>query len=178
MISEQNRAHIRAYTQNNQILEAADYLISSFGLENENLKGFEFREDEKPNFIVVTTEGNFGEPQIMRIPRNLFSFDISLILNLFAHEMLHVRQKTQPPFVEDKNEREWQAYCEMLFHTHFPQIPDAPDFNVKQFCEQALVYYNRMENGGELQQKYAEEKLKVEEKLKTFLSEESIKEKP
>ena len=85
-----------------------------------------------------------------------------------AHEMLHVIQKTQLPYVEDKNEREWQAYTEMLFHHHFRTVPDAPDFNRKQFCEKALEYYNRMGEGSELQQKYAGEKQKVEQLLGTF----------
>lgn len=71
--------------------------------------------------------------------------------------------------VEDKNEREWQAYTEMLFHKVFPHIPDAPDFNRKQFAQKALEYYRRMGEGSELQQKYAEEKIKVEQLLDEIL---------
>lgn len=169
MISENIISHIQAYKDHHQILDAANFLLHSFGLEDDNFAGFDFRDDEKPNFVVVTTEGDFGGLQTIRIPRNLFDFDLSLILNLIAHEMLHVQQKTKKPFVEDKNEREFQAYCEMLFHNRFPQIPDAPLFNQKQFCEKAIEYYNRMENGGKLQQKYAEEKILVEEKYKEIL---------
>jgi hypothetical protein len=51
----------------------------------------------------------------VKIPRNLFDFDIKLVLNMVAHEMLHVRQKDPNSLVEDKNEREFQAYYEMLF---------------------------------------------------------------
>lgn len=165
MISEHVFDHISVFKTKNQIIDGVQFLIHSFGLENDNLTEFAFRDDEKPNYIVLTTEGEIGEPQLLRFPRNILNFDLSLILVLIAHEMLHVRQKTQHPFVTDKNEREWQAYCEMLFHTHFPQIPDAPDFNQKQFCEKALEYYKRMGEGSELQQKYADEKALVEKKL-------------
>ncbi len=141
------------------------FLIRSYGLENDNLTKLAFRDDEQPNYIVLTTEGEVGSQQLLRFPRNIFRFDLSLVLVLIAHEMLHVRQKSQPPYVEDKNEREWQAYYEMLFHTHFPQIPDAPVFNQKQFCEKALEYYKRMGEGSALQLKYADEKILVEQKL-------------
>jgi hypothetical protein len=154
---------IDAYKSHNQILEAAEYIIRSFHLDNDNLEGFGLRDDEKPNYVVVTTEGNFRELQKIMIPKNLFDFDLNLVLNLLAHEMLHVRQKTEEPVVEDKNEREWQAYYEMLFHKNFPQIPDAEDFNRKQFAEKAFEYYKRMGEGSELQLKYADEKKRVEE---------------
>jgi hypothetical protein len=38
---------------------------------------------------------------------------------MVAHEMLHVRQKDPNSLVEDKNEREFQAYYEMLFIKFF-----------------------------------------------------------
>lgn len=163
------KSHITAYTQHGQLFDAAKYLIHSFGLEDDNLEGFGLRDDDKPNFVVVTTEGEFRGKQKIMIPKNLFDFDLSLVLNLIAHEMLHVRQKTQEPVVEDKNEREFQAYCEMLFHKNFPLIPDAPDFNRKQFCEKALEYYKRMGENSDLQKKYAEEKMKVEQLLNEIL---------
>lgn len=160
---EQAGLHLEAYKNHNQILDAAEYIIRSFQLDNDNLEGFGLRNDEKPNYVVVTTEGNFRELQKIMIPRNLFDFDLSLVLNLLAHEMLHVRQKTEEPVVEDKNEREWQAYYEMLFHKNFPQIPDAPDFNRKQFAEKAFEYYKRMGEDSDLQLKYADEKKEVEQ---------------
>ena len=160
---EQAGLHLEAYKTHNQILDAAEYIIRSFQLDNDNLKGFGLRDDEKPNYVVVTTEGNFRELQKIMIPKNLFDFDLSLVLNLLAHEMLHVRQKTEEPVVEDKNELEWQAYYEMLFHKNFPQIPDAPDFNRKQFAEKAFEYYKRMGEGSDLQLKYADEKKDVEQ---------------
>lgn len=160
---EQASLHLEAYKNHNQILDAAEYIIRSFQLDNDNLEGFGLRNDEKPSYVVVTTEGNFRELQKIMIPKNLFDFDLSLVLNLLAHEMLHVRQKTEEPVVEDKNEREWQAYYEMLFHKNFPQIPDAPDFNRKQFAEKAFEYYKRMGEGSDLQLKYADEKKEVEQ---------------
>ncbi len=161
--------HIKAYTAHNQILDAAHFLIRSFGLEHSNFAGFDFRPELSPNSILLTAEGNLGDKQTVKIPKNLFDFDLSLVLNMIAHEMLHVRQKAPESLVEDKNEREWQAYTEMLFHTVFPNIPDAPDFNRKQFALKALEYYKRMGEGSALQQKYAEEKLKVEALLKDIL---------
>ncbi len=166
---ENINTHLEAYKSNNQLLDAANFLMHSFGLEDDYFGGFEQKELDQPNMIVVTTVGDFGEMQKIRIPENLLDINLNLALNLLAHEMLHVKQKTQVPFVEDKNEREWQAYCEMLFHKNFPQIPDAPDFSRKNFAEQALVYYKRMGEGSELQQKYADEKQKVESLLEDIL---------
>ncbi len=162
-------SHLDAYKSQDQILDAADFLIRNFGLEHENFAGFGFRDELEKHSILLTAEGELGGKQTVKIPKNLFDFDLSLVLNMIAHEMLHVRQKAPESLVEDKNEREWQAYTEMLFHKVFPNIPDAPDFNRKQFCEKALEYYKRMGEGSELQQKYAEEKTKVEALLDEIL---------
>ena len=67
--------------------------------------------------------------------------------------------------IQDKNEREWQAYYEMLFHTNFPQIPKLSDYYKHFFGEKALIYYGRMGEGSALQLKYAEQKLDVEKLL-------------
>ena len=80
------------------------------------------------------------------------------MLNLLAHEMIHVGQKTKENSIEDKNEREWQAYYEMLFHEKFPQIPEVSDFHKRFFAKKSLEYYNRMGEGSELQLKYANQK--------------------
>lgn len=161
--------HIEAYREHDQILDAADYLIRSFGLDHQNFAGFGFRPELSATSILLTAEGEIGARQTVNIPKNLFDFDLSLVLNMIAHEMLHVRQKAPESLVEDKNEREWQAYTEMLFHKVFPHIPDAPEFNQKQFAQKALEYYRRMGEGSELQQKYAEEKIKVEQLLDEIL---------
>lgn len=161
--------HIDAYKAHDQILDAADYLIRSLGLDHQNFAGFSFRPELSATSILLTAEGEIGARQTVKIPKNLFDFDLSLVLNMMAHEMLHVRQKAPESLVEDKNEREWQAYTEMLFHKVFPHIPDAPDFNRKQFAQKALEYYRRMGEGSELQQKYSEEKIKVEQLLDEIL---------
>ncbi|KPH11703.1 hypothetical protein [Chryseobacterium sp. ERMR1:04] len=159
---EQINLHLNAYKEHDQILDAAKYLISSFKLEHENFAGFGFRQELSPTSMLLTAEGELGKPQMVMIPKNIFDFDLNLVLNMLAHEMLHVRQKAPGNVVEDKNEREFQAYCEMLFHTVFPQIPDVSDFHRKFFGNKALEYYRRMGEGSELQQKYTEQKTEVE----------------
>ncbi|MFC6266843.1 hypothetical protein [Frigoriflavimonas asaccharolytica] len=159
------QSHIDAYKSNNQILDAASHIISSFNLDHENFAGLDFREELSANSILLTAEGALGESQIVRIPRNLFDFDLKLVLNLLAHEMLHVRQKAPGNFIVERNEREFQAYYEMLFHKIFPQIPDASHFSQKQFAEKALEYYKRMGENSDLQIKYAEQKIEVEKHL-------------
>ena len=160
---EQVNFHIEAYKESDQILDAAHYLIRNFNLEHDNFAGFDFRDELKSDGLLLTAEGELGEPQTVKIPRNLFDFDIKLVLNVVAHEMLHVRQKDSNSLIEDKNEREFQAYYEMLFHKVFPQIPVLSPFYIKQFGEKALEYYRRMGEGSELQTKYAEQKKEVED---------------
>ena len=157
MTYDQLLFNINAYKENNQILDLAHFIIHEFGLEDDNLEGFGFRDELEKNSILLTANGDLGERQMVMIPKNLFDFDLNLVLNMLAHEMLHVRQKSPKMMVEDKNEREWQAYYEMLFHINFPQIPDVSNYHKKFFGEKALVYYNRMGEGSELQLKYAEQ---------------------
>lgn len=158
-------AHINAYKSHDQILDAANFLIRSLGLETENFAGFGFRPELEPNRMLLTTEGELGGKQMVMIPRNLFDFDLNLVANMVAHEMLHVRQKAPETLVDDKNEREFQAYYEMLFHKVFPNIPDVSDFHKKFFGEKALEYYRRMGENSELQKKYAAQKTEVENLL-------------
>ncbi len=162
---ENFQSHVDAYRKNDQILDAANYLISSFNLEHENFAGFDFREELSTTSILLTAEGEIGSPQMVKIPKNLFDFDIKLVLNLLAHEMLHVRQKAPGSIMTDRNEREFQAYYEMLFHKVFPQIPNVSHFSQKQFAEKALDYYRKMGENSELQEKYVAQKLEVEELL-------------
>lgn len=166
---EQINLHLEAYKSNEQILDAANYLVRSFDLGHSNFGGFGFRPEVSTNSVLLTAEGELGNIQTVNIPKNLFDFDIHLVLNLIAHEMLHVRQKAPEQTVEDKNEREWQAYFEMLFHKEFPNIPDASDFHKKQFALKALEYYKRMGEGSELQKKYELEKNEVEKLLNDIL---------
>ena len=160
---EQVNFHIEAYKESDQILDAAHYLIRNFNLEHENFAGFDFRDELKSDGLLLTAEGELGEPQTVKIPRNLFDFNLDLVLNMVAHEMLHVRQKDPNSLVEDKNEREFQAYYEMLFHKVFPQIPELSPFYIKQFGEKALEYYRRMGENSELQRNYEEQKKEVED---------------
>lgn len=159
---EQVNFHLNAYKESNQILDAAHYLIRNFGLEHENFAGFEFRDELENNSLLLTAEGEIGETQTVKIPRNLLDFNLDLVLNVLAHEMLHVRQKSPLIMMEDKNEREFQAYYEMLFHKNFPNIPILSPFYKKQFGAKALEYYRRMGEGSELQLKYAEQKKEIE----------------
>lgn len=154
---------IDTFHKNGQVINAVYWLLKKYNLKNTNLKGFEFRENAKPDFILMTTEGDFGKPQIIRIPKNTFEFPLELMLVLIAHEMVHVNQKTIKPYVLDKNEREWQGYFEMNFHIQFPQIPEISNFHKKFFANKGLEYYKRMGEGSELQQKYAEQKRQVED---------------
>ena len=154
---------VKKFHELEMTIEAAEFLIKNYELEHPNFKGFELREKAEPSFILFTTEGFFGKPQIIRIPENTFEFPLVLNLNLLAHEMLHVKQKDKMSIVEDKNEREWQAYYENLFHKEFPLIPELTDFHKKAFSNKALEYYNRMGENSELQLKYKEQKNEVEQ---------------
>ena len=159
---DQIKSNLNDFKQNDQIFDAAHFLLKTFNLENENFAGFGFREELEPNKMLLTTDGQLGEKQMVMIPRNLFDFDLNLVANMVAHEMFHVRQKAPETLVEDKNEREFQAYSEMLFHREFPLVPEVSDFHKKFFGEKALEYYKRMGENSELQQKYAEKKKEVE----------------
>lgn len=165
---EQINLHIDAYKEHNQIIDAAQFVVYSFGLEHDNFAGFGFREELSTESILLTAEGVLGEPQKVMIPKNLFDFDLNLVLNLIAHEMLHVRQKAPGNVIEDRNEREFQAYSEMIFHKVFPQIPNVSDFHKKAFGNKALEYYKRMGEGSDLQKKYSEQKIEVEQLINSL----------
>lgn len=156
---------VNTFHEHGETIAAAQFLIQEYGLENLNFKGFELREKAQPEFILMTTEGALGEPQIIRIPENTFEYPLHLMLNLLMYEMIHVSQKTTENLIEDKNEREWRAYYEMLFHKTFPQIPEFPDFHKRFFAKKALEYYNRMGESSELQLKYANQKLETDNLL-------------
>lgn len=152
-----------------ETIAAADFVMKEYEIFHPNFKGFELREAAKPEFILMTTEGLLGEPQIIRIPENTFEFPLELMLTLMAHEMVHVGQKQLGSVVEDKNEREWQAYYEMLFHKIYTKIPEVKPFQKLFFAKKALEYYDRMGEGSELQYVYQKQKTAVDE-LITSLS--------
>ena len=155
--------HLHAYKENDQILDAAEFLIRNFDLEHDNFEGFGFRDELSTTSLLLTAEGKLGGKQKVMIPRNLFDFELDLVLNMVAHEMLHVRQKAPGNVVEDKNEREFPAYYEMLFHKVFPSIPQLNSYYLKFFGNKALEYYRRMGEESELQKKYAEQKSEIGE---------------
>lgn len=153
---------VNSFHEMGETIAAAQFLMEEYGLTHPNFKGFELREKAKPEFILMTTEGALGEPQIIRIPENTFEYPLHLMLNLLLHEMIHVAQKTSENTILDKNEREWQAYYEMLFHEQYPQIPELSHFHKRFFANKALEYYNRMGEGSPLQIKYGTQKQKVD----------------
>ncbi len=153
---------IQGFAQLGLTIEAAHWLLKVYELEQENFTHFELREAAEPKFILLTTNGVLGEKQRVILPANAFVFPLRLMLNLLAHEMLHVKQKAKNGLIEDKNEREFQAYYENLFHKEFPLVPELSPFQQKAFGNKALEYYNRMEKGSDLQKKYAEQKEEVE----------------
>ena len=154
--------HINSYHELGETIQAANFAIEQYNIKHPNFKGFELREKATANYILMTTEGSFGQQQIIRIPENTFEFDFILMLNLIAHEMIHVDQKVTGNFVEDRNEREWQAYYEMLFHKNYPQIPFLPKHQMVFFGNKALEYYIKMGENSTLQIKYAAQKTEVE----------------
>lgn len=157
---------VSVYLKHGLVEEIAAWLLRVYDLEHPNFGGFAFREIAKPDYILLTAEGEIGSKQTIRIPENLFSFPLQLILNLIAHEMMHVIQKSPEVAMQDKNEREWQAYYEMLFHKQFPKIPNASVFHQKYFIEKALVYYHRSEKEAvPLRLKYENQKHEMEQLL-------------
>ena len=160
---------IKTFHKHGLTKEAALWLLKVYELEHPNFAGFEFRDEIQPDSILMTAEGIIGGPQIVRIPKNTFEFPLVLMLNLLAHEMMHVKQKAPGVALQDKNEREWQAYYEMLFHKEFPLIPKASTYHQKFFAEKAMVYYDRSEKeANPLRLKYENQKIEIEKLIKSL----------
>ena len=154
---------VQTYHELGETIAAANFVIEAYGIKHPNFGEFLLREKAKAKYILMTTEGTFGQPQIIRIPENTFEFEFRLMLNLIAHEMIHVSQKMVGNFIDDRNEREWQAYYEMLFHKTYPQVPDVPKHQQIFFANKALDYYRKMGEESTLQEKYALQKKEVED---------------
>lgn len=146
--------------------EAAQLILQQFKLQHTNLERFNFTEPVQNGLLVMTTVGVLGKPQTINIPSNAFLYDAALIVNLIAHEMHHVKQKAPETLVLDKNEREFQAYSEMIFHEIFPLVPEVSDKQKVHFINKAFDYYARMGENSELQQKYELQKNRLEIILK------------
>lgn len=162
--------HVKAYHESGETLNAARFLIRAYDLASDNLAGLDFQKDVPAGQILMTTVGNVPGTQTVNIPDGVFKYNFELVLNLLMHEMLHVRQKSPENPVLDKNEREFQAYYEMLYHKVFPRVPDAPITSRIAFAQKALEYYKRMGEGSDLQKKYLAEKDEVEEYLMNMQS--------
>ena len=85
---------VNSFHELSETINAAEFLLEEYNFRHPNFKGFELREKAEPKFILMTTEGTFGQSQIIKIPENTFEFPLVLMLNLIAHEMVHVGQKT------------------------------------------------------------------------------------
>ena len=163
MTFEEIKFKVDTLHNNGQTINAFYWLLEHYELRNENLKEITFREIANPEFILLTTEGNFGEEQIIRIPENIFQFPLALIITMIVHELIHVDQKSIKPYVLDKNEREWQAYYEMIFHKKYPNVPEISTYHKKFFANKGIEYYNRMEKNSEIQLKYASQKKEMDD---------------
>ncbi len=150
------------------VLPAVAAMLKKYGILPQNVE-FALKPNDAAKNLVVTTEGDFGKdlPQIVRVPENLFEFPMEMVVNMMAHEMLHISQKTGNELVMDKNEREFQAYYEGVFPENFTELPPCPNWLKKQLATQAIRYFNQMEAGSVLQNTYSDKK----QSLDVFLAE-------
>ncbi len=162
--------NIKALAAERGVLKAAEVLLKKYKLLPENVE-LALKPNDAHKQLVVTTEGDFGKDlkQIVRIPENLFDFPMDMVVNMLAHEMQHISQKTGDELVLDKNEREFQAYYEGVFPKLFAHLPPSPNWLKKQLANQALRYYNQMGDGSILQEKYAEKKDQLQQLLDSYL---------
>lgn len=157
---------LQTYHELGETEKAALFLIDEFEMNQPNFGGILLREKADASCILFTAEGNIGDPIYVRIPENTFEYQFELMLNLLAHEMMHVIQKSKLYNIEVREEREWQAYYEMCFHKIFPKVPNASVKHRIFFAKKGLEYYNRMPKDGELQKKYANQKIEIEAFIK------------
>ena len=157
---------VKEYNQNEQIIEGVKYLMQQFDLHHPLLKEINFREELSPNSILLTAEGSEENGFVIKVPKNILNFDLTLVINLLTHETLHLHQRSGSDKILERNEREWLAYTEMIFHHRFPQIPNVSENFLISFSKKALDYYNRMGENSDLQKKYSSQKLIVEKFLK------------
>lgn len=174
MITTEFKERIAYLNKNHLIFEALYEILEKFDLKHPSFIGFDFREELNPKGLLLTAEGTEETGIQIKVPRNILDFDLSLVTNLLMHEMYHVYQRTGKEQIEAREEREWQAYHEMIFHEKFPHIPVLSDFYVKQFGNKALTYYNRMTN--DLKSKYQQQKENIERVLKEIENKELPKE--
>lgn len=157
---------IKKISDKKGVLLATEAMLKKYNLFPHNLE-LALKPNDAAKQLVVTTEGDFGKDlkQIVRIPENIYDFPMEMVVNMLAHEMLHIRQKTGDEIVSDKNEREFQAYFEGVFPNHFVDLPESPNWLKKQLATQAIRYFNQMGEGSALQIKYEGQKLQLDDYL-------------
>lgn len=175
MITENFKERINYLKKNKLIVEALYEILDLFDLKHSDFTGFTFREEINPQGLLLTAEGDETTGITIRVPRNILDFDLILVSNLLMHEIFHVYQRSGKNQIESREEREWQAYNEMLFHDKFPKVPKLANFYVKQFGEKALTYYAKMSD--ELKNQYKDEKNRLETLLTSFEKETKSEEK-
>lgn len=171
MITEKFKERINYLKNNHLIVEALYEILDELKLKHNAFTGFTFREEIDPKGFLLTAEGEEKTGITIRVPRNILDFDLVLLSNVLMHEMVHVFQRSGENQIELREEREWQAYTEMIFHKQFPNVPPLTDFYIKQFGEKALTYYNRMPDN--MKTKYANGKMDLEKILQTIYDKEN-----
>lgn len=170
MITKEFKNRILYLKKNQLIFEALYEILEEFDLRHSSFNGFEFREEINPKGLLLTAEGTETTGITIKVPRNILDFDLALVANLLMHEMYHVFQRSGKNQVETREEREWQAYYEMIFHEKFPNIPPLSDFYCKQFANKALSYYQRMTE--DLKLAYQHQKSQIDQVIETILQKE------
>ena len=163
MITTEFKERIKYLNKNKLVIEALYEIMDQFDLKHSSFTGFEFRDEINPKGLLLTAEGSDSTGIKIKVPKNILDFDLALVANLLMHEIYHVFQRSGKNQVTIREEREWQAYYEMIFHEKFPNIPVLNNFYIKQFGEKAISYYDRMSE--ELKEKYSTQKLKLDNLL-------------
>lgn len=171
MIDEKFISEINCLKNNQLITDALLLILKTLDLNHPFFKEFVFREEINTNGLLLTAEGDEKDGFLIRVPRNILDFDLVLVSNLLMHEIIHLYQRSGENQIEEREEREWQAYTEMIFHKMFPNVPVLNDFYKKQFGEKAISYYNRMSET--LKDKYLSEKLELEQFLQVIYNKEN-----
>lgn len=170
MITTEFKERILSLKKNNLVIEALYEIMDQFDLKHSVFTGFDFRDEINTKGLLLTAEGSETTGIKIKVPKNILDFDLALVANLLMHEMYHVYQRSGDNQVEAREEREWQAYHEMIFHEKFPSIPVLADFYVKQFGAKAITYYDKMSD--ELKLKYADQKTDVEKVINKIVTKE------
>lgn len=86
---------VKEIIDNQGVLPAVEVLLEKYEILLPNVH-FALKPTEAANNLVVTTEGDFGpnQKQTIRVPENLFDFPMEMVVNMLAHEIYHVQQKT------------------------------------------------------------------------------------